>query len=186
MISEAEAIITDNKENLFKEIVDNYKLMVTNTCYGLVHSIHDADDLAQEVFLEVWQKLDCFRGDSKISTWLYRIAVNKSLNFVRQNKKNRVLCAMESIKENLFNYTSDNNVEEREDNNTKIKIIHKAISRLPERQKSAFVLFHYEGLNYKEIADITNSTVPSVESLLFRARTNLRKYLKDFNYRYEE
>jgi len=186
MISEAEVIINKNKEERFKEIVDNYKLMVTNTCYGFVHSIHDADDLAQDVFIEVWNKLNSFRGESKVSTWIYRIAVNKSLNYLRQNKKNAFVCALESIKESLFNYSSDPSYEEREDKNTKIKLIHKAITRLPERQKSAFVLFHYEGLDYKEIADITNSTVSSVESLLFRARTNLKKYLKVFNYSYEK
>ncbi len=185
MISEAEVIIS-NKEQIFKEIVGNYKIMVTNTCYGFVHSIDDAEDLAQDVFIEVWKKIDFFRGESKISTWIYRIAVNKSLNYLRQNKKNAVVCALETIKDSLFNYSSDFNTEDNEDLSVKIKIIHKAIAKLPERQKSAFVLFHYEGLDYKEIADITNSTVSSVESLLFRARINLKKYLKDFNFSYEK
>lgn len=182
MISEAEVIINKNKEERFKDIVDNYKLMVVNTCYGFVHNINDADDLAQDVFIEVWNKIDFFRGDSKISTWIYRIAVNKSLNYLRQNKKNAVLCALESIKESLFNTSSYTYIEEKEEKNVKIKLIHKAINRLPERQKSAFVLFHYEGLDYREIAEITNTTLSSVESLLFRARTNLKKYLKDCNY----
>lgn len=184
MISGAEVI--KNKEDIFKEIVDDYKLMVTNTCYGFVHSFEDADDLAQEVFIEVWNKLEFFRGESKISTWIYRIAVNKSLNYLRQNKRNTVICALESIKDSIFNSGPDTSFEEIEDKKAKIKIIQKAIAKLPERQKSTFVLFHYEGLNYSEIAEITNSTVSSVESLLFRARTNLKKYLKDFNYHYEK
>lgn len=186
MISEAEVIINNNKQELFKEIVDNYKIMVTNTCYGFVHSIDDADDLAQDVFIEVWKKFDTFRRESKISTWIYRIAVNKSLNYLRQKKKNSVMCALETIKDSLFNCNIDSYIEEKEDNDIKINLIHKAIAKLPERQKSAFVLFHYEGLDYKEIADITNTTVSSVESLLFRARTNVKKYLKDFNFSYEK
>lgn len=179
--------ITNKEKDLFlKELVDNYKLMVVNTCYGFVHCPHDAKDIAQEVFIEVWEKMEFFRGESKISTWIYRIAVNKSLNYLRQNKKNVVLGALESMKDSLLNYVTEASYEEKDDKKNKLKIIHKAIDKLPERQKSAFVLYHYEGLDYKEIAEVTDTTVSTVESLLFRARTNLKKYLKDFNYCYEK
>lgn len=183
MHSEEAVIITKGKEEHFKEIVDNYGLMVTNTCYGFVHSAEDANDLAQDVFIEVWKKLDFFRGESKISTWLYRIAVNKSLNHKRQYKNNVILCAFESIKENLFSYESDSFHNDKEDKKLKLKLLHQAIIKLPERQKSAFVLYYYEGLDCKEIADITNSSLSVVESLLYRARLNLKK---KFKYRYEK
>lgn len=186
MISKAKVITNNKKEEVFKEIVDNYKLMVVNTCYGFVHNLEDADDIAQDVFVDVWRKLDTFKGQSKMSTWIYRIAVNKSLNFLRQNKSNPIICALESIKENIFNQTSKDNDDDLEERSKKIKLIHKAIKRLPEKQKTTFVLFYYEGLVYKEIADITGSSIASVESVLFRARNNVKKYLKDPNLIYEE
>ena len=170
-------IIID-KEALFKEIVEKYKLLVTNTCYGFVHSMDDANDISQDVFVEVWKKLDFFRGDSKISTWLYKISVNKSLNFIRDHKKNAILCAIDSIKENVLAYHPSPAIEDNEEHKIKIKLLHKAIADLPKRQKTVFVLFHYEGLDYKEIAEITNATVSVVESLLYRARTNLKNKLK--------
>lgn len=175
--------ITLSKDDRFKDIVDNYELMVTNTCYGFVNSIEDANDLAQEVFIEVWKNLDLFRGDSKVSTWIYRIAVNKSLNHLRQFKNNIILCALESIKENIFSYESEFIHDENEDKKAKIRLLRKAIDKLPERQKSIFVLFYYEGLDCKEISEITNSSTSVVESLLFRARLNLKKKLK---YKYEK
>jgi RNA polymerase sigma-70 factor, ECF subfamily len=63
--------------------------MVVNTCFGLLHNIDDSEDVAQDVFIEVFRSVENFRADSKISTWLYRIAVNRSLNFIRDNKKRK-------------------------------------------------------------------------------------------------
>lgn len=183
MLPKKAVIISKDKEEHFRVIVNDYELMVRNTCYGFVSSIDDAHDLAQDVFIEVWKNLDFFRGDSKLSTWIYRIAVNKSLNHLRQYKNNVILCALESLKENLCCYETDLFHDEKEEHKIKIKLLHKAIGGLPERQKSVFVLFYYEGLDYKEIAKITDSSSSVVESLLFRARLKLKKKIK---YRYEK
>ena len=73
----------------FRTLVESYQKMVVNTCLGVVHNQSDAEDLAQEVFLEVFSNADQFRGDARLSTWLYRIAVNRSLNFMRANRRKR-------------------------------------------------------------------------------------------------
>ena len=77
-----------NNHKAFQEMVVKHQKLVINTCYGFVHNLNDAQDIAQEVFIEVYKSIGKFRQESKLSTWLYRISVNKSLNFIRDNKKN--------------------------------------------------------------------------------------------------
>ncbi len=84
-------------ELAFKHIVDTYQAVIYNTCIGIVGDADDAKDIAQDVFIQLYKSADSFRGDSKISTWLYRIAVNKSLNHIRNNKKHKVLLRIQGF-----------------------------------------------------------------------------------------
>jgi RNA polymerase sigma-70 factor, ECF subfamily len=84
----------------FRTLVDQYKDLVLNTCYNLIGNRQDAEDVSQEVFFQVYKLIRNFRGEAKISTWLYRIAVNRSLNFVRDNKRFRWLKSLSSLLEN--------------------------------------------------------------------------------------
>jgi len=167
-------------ETAFSELVEKYKRQVINTCYGMVHNTEDAEDIAQDVFIEVFRSIQNFRADSKISTWLYRIAVNRSLNYIRDNKKRKWFQSFEDlIKEKntqLQHQTSENPGIELE-NLQRANILHEAISSLPENQKTAFTLNKYEDLSYKEIAEIMETSVASVESLIHRAKTGLQKKL---------
>ena len=86
-MSKEEDIIRGLKEGdsrKFKELVDQYQVPVRNICAGIVKDRQEAEDLAQEVFVEVFKSIRNFRGESRLSTWIYRVAVNKSLNFKRQ------------------------------------------------------------------------------------------------------
>ena len=74
-------------EPAFRILVEDYRKQVVNTCFGLLHNYDDAEDVAQDVFIEAFRSIHKFRGDSKIETWLYRIAINRSLNHIRNNKK---------------------------------------------------------------------------------------------------
>lgn len=178
--------IIDKNQNAFKQLVDKYQTSVINTCMGFVHNKFDAQDLAQEVFIEVYNSIDRFRGESKISTWLYRIAVNKSLNFIRDNKKRTI---MKSI-ENFFTGNKNTEYEVSDDeksqaefnilNNEKSAALKQALESLPKNQKIAFILSKYDDLPYKKISEIMDISVSSVESLLFRARKNLQKKLINF------
>lgn len=167
-------------EPAFSELVERYKRQVINTCYGLVHNTEDAEDIAQDVFVEVFRSIQNFRAESKISTWLYRIAVNRSLNFIRDNKKRKWFQSFEDlVKEKnsqLQHQASENPVSEIE-NQQRANLLHSAIDSLPESQKTAFILNKYEDLSYKEIADVMETSVPSVESLIHRAKLNLQKKL---------
>lgn len=180
-------IIESNSHKAFEQLVNRYKNLVVKTCLGFVQNQWDAEDIAQEVFIEVYQSIKSFRGQSKFSTWLYRIAVNKSLNHIRRQKRHNVLRSIDSF----FSFSnestsekldiaadrqqhSDWNLEQRENK----LMLKSAINALPENQRIAFILSKYHELSYKEIGEIMDTSLSSVESLLFRARQNLQKTLR--------
>lgn len=175
--------LQQGNEQAFKQLVENYQKLVVNTCFGMVHNTEDAEDIAQEVFIEVFRSIQNFRADSKISTWLYRIAVNRSLNFIRDNKRKKWYHSIEDIvkgkKQQLSAIQHGNNetpLSEME-NSQRARIIHEAIDSLPENQKTAFTLNKYEDLSYKEISEVMDLSVSSVESLIHRAKIKLQKKL---------
>ncbi|WP_262915557.1 RNA polymerase sigma factor [Niabella ginsengisoli] len=88
-------------EAAFKHIVDTYQNMVYNTCLGIVKSEEDAEDLAQEVFVQVYQSINSFKGESKFSTWLYRIATTKSLDHERKRSEKSVLALLKAFLERM-------------------------------------------------------------------------------------
>ncbi len=175
--------LKQGNEQAFRKLVDSYQGLVVNTCFGLLHNREDAEDVAQDVFVEVYRSVSNFRADAKVSTWLYRIAVNRSLNHIRDNKKHRWLGSFESDvkaeKKRLLQVESSQSdqPEFELENKQRAVILHEAISSLPENQKVAFTLNKYEELSYNEIAEVMELSVSSVESLLFRAKKNLQKKL---------
>ncbi len=160
--------------NAFKTLVEKYQQQVFRVVMGFVHSKEDAEDVTQDIFIKVYQSLSSFKGKSEFSTWLYRVAVNMSLNFINRNKKNSILESLEK----LFHKSSDEKtpLEQMEDAE-RDKLIQEAIDSLPEKQKTAFVLSRYEELSQKKIASIMDTTEGAVEQLLQRAKANLQKKL---------
>lgn len=176
--------IKQGSEPAFRKLVEQHQRMVVNTCLGLVHDHDDANDLAQEVFIEVFNSAEQFRGDSKISTWLYRIAVNRSLNFIRDNKKRSLFKRIEDVftRKDSIAIEPSWQVEEADQNlqkQQKAAILHKAINSLPKNQRVAFTLHKYDDLSYKEISEVMGVSLASVESLIHRAKKNLQKKLYD-------
>lgn len=168
-------------EEAFRQLANTFQKQVFTTCLSFVHIPADADDLSQEVFIEVFRSAKYFRGDSRLSTWIYRIAVNKSLNHLRTQKRKKWLQPLENfIAGNLsIGNTNNNNplpsdlIESRD----RASQLHQAIDRLPENQRIAFLLSKYEELPSGQIAEIMHTSQSSVDSLLFRAKSNLQKYL---------
>jgi len=166
-------------ENAFRELVEQYRQVVFRTCMGILHDTGDADDVTQEVFIEVFRSVGKFRADAKISTWLYRIALNKSLNFIRDNRKHRALSLSGAPPNDALTGHGTDGPEEILQNKEKKMILEQAIDSLPPKQKKAFILSKYDDLSYKEISEVMNISFSSVESLLFRAKQNLQKKLLD-------
>lgn len=169
----------------FQILVETYQRMVVNTCLGIVHNKDDAEDLAQDVFLEIFRTAENFRGEAKLSTWLYRIAANRSLNLIRNNKRKRFFQSIEETFTgggNRASEISENRGDQPDQNITdqqRSDLLHRAIDQLPEKQRIAFTLNKYEELPYQQIAEVMEISLASVESLIHRAKKNLQERLLD-------
>jgi len=152
-------------------VKDNEKA-VYRTCLAYTQNENDALDLVQDVFIKALDKLHQYKGDSSLNTWLIKIAINLSLNFIRDNKKRRFHLDISDIQ------ITDNKHNHLKKEETKL-IVRKAIYKLPEKQRKVFILNYHLNLSYKEISEITGYTISSIESLLFRARKKLRELLID-------
>jgi RNA polymerase sigma-70 factor (ECF subfamily) len=178
--------LKNSDESAFRELVKKHELNVYNTCIGMLGNEDNAKDISQDVFIEVFRSIHKFRGDSKISTWLYRLAVNKSLNHIRDNKKHRIVRSIqrfftkeENERLDLQDFSSQNAEQEIEQDEHS-KALHNALDKLPENQKTAFVLKNYDNLSYKQISEIMELSNSSVESLIHRAKVNLQKHLEEY------
>lgn len=166
----------------FSALFVEYKTMVFNVCLGFVPISEDAEDLCQEVFFEVFRSISNFQGKSKLSTWVYRIAVTKSLEMIRNRKRKKRFGFMVSISggegPDLKDSSRMNHPGMKLENKEKAEALFGAIRHLPENQKIAFTLSQIQGLSYQEICETMDLSKSSVESLIFRARKNLRKELE--------
>jgi RNA polymerase sigma-70 factor, ECF subfamily len=185
-----EAIIkglAEKDEKSFRELVKTFQKNVFHTCLGFVHNQEDAEDIAQDVFIEVHRSIGRFRGDSKLSTWVYRIAVNKSLNHIRKNRQARLTLSIEQLirgprsGENEFSIEEPGKMDHKLEKKELVTVLNKAINSLPENQRIAFTLSKYEDMAYLDIAEVMDISLSAVESLIHRAKLNLQKRL--LNYR---
>ena len=172
------------QEDDFSTIVAEHQDMVLNTCYRFVLNREDAEDIAQEVFLEAYRSLDSFRQESKLSTWLYRIAVTKSLDHLRKKKRKKRFSSLKRVMgfndpaEELALPSSIETPAEVLSGSERTEILQSALDSLPDNQKTAFLLSKYDGYSNQEIADVMQTTVSAVESLVHRAKKNLQKKLE--------
>ncbi len=171
--------------NSFRQIVENHQEKVRNLCFRYLNNIDDAEDIAQEVFIQVFESLNSFRDEAQISTWIYRIAVNKSIDHLRKKKRKKRFSKLVSIfgfyeDENEFEIQSSENPQKGKKMNEKRDHLNRAIDSLPENQKAALILSKFEGFSNKEISEILNTSVSAVEALNNRAKKNLHKKLYDF------
>jgi RNA polymerase sigma-70 factor, ECF subfamily len=172
-------------------LVETYQKKVIKTAYYFLGNMDDAEDTAQDVFMDILNSMKNFRQSSALSTWIYRITVNRSLTAVKRNRQRQLFTRIESIfgisgqvKNDVRHqslYTSD----PFEENETR-QLLKDSLSGLPENQRIVFILSKYEELSYKEIAEVTGLTVSSVESLMHRAKLNLQKKLATYFSEYQK
>jgi RNA polymerase sigma-70 factor (ECF subfamily) len=186
LISETELIaqLKLGDESAFKEIVEQWKDLVYNTILGIVQNETEAEDLTQDVFIKVYENISSFKGESKLSTWLYRIATTTALDFLRSKKRKKRFGIIQSLfgpdQEVKEQFPDFNHPGVKLDNKERASTLFKAIEKLPENQKAAYTLNKLEGLSYREISEVMQVTVPAVESLMSRANANLRKELENY------
>lgn len=178
--------LTKDDDRAFKQLVEKHKDRVYNTCLGFLRNTEDAEDIAQEVFVKVFNSIATFKGDSSLSTWIYRISVNKSLELLRYRKREKRFGFFKAL------MNTDDSADAIEDHDTYVhpgidlenkeraKVLMDAIGRLPESQKVAFTLHKIEGLSYKEIAGVMDKSLSAVEALMHRAKQNLQDDLYEY------
>lgn len=160
-------------QSAFTTLVEAYGEQVLNLCYRFLLQRQDAEDIAQEVFVEVFKSVKSYRNEAKLSTWLYRIAVSKCLDELRKQQRKKhfkavgKMLGLEEVTDWLMGGTRpDKDLETKE----RFGNIEKALSILPDNQRIAFTLSKMEGYSNEEIAEIMDITQMAVEALVYRAK----------------
>ena len=163
----------DNAERLFNEIVRDYSERVYWHVRRFVNNHEDADDLVQEIFLKIWTALPSFRGDAQLFTWVYRIATNETLNWLRREK----------VRSALRFTTIDTEMERRIDSDPFFdgdaadRALSKAVAKLPEKQRQVFVMRYYDELPYEEMSTILGTSVGALKASYHIAQEKVRAAL---------
>lgn len=170
--------VLNGRQEAFRILVEKYQDMIFRTAVGFVHNREDAEDITQETFLCAFRSLKKFRGEAAFSTWLYRIAINISLDHsARKRKRNLFLETGERLQQALHIRSTEPNPDEKLIGRQTEKSVREALDSLPEKQRIALTLSKYDELPQKEIARILKTTEGAVEQLLQRAKINLQKKL---------
>ncbi len=171
--------IKNGDQNALKQLFEQYQHLVYNICYRMTGNQEEAEDITQDVFIKIFHAIGKFRGEAKFSSWIYRIAVNTCLKRERR-KKLESWISLEFLfqeKEQFQPESPEESPDQQIEIAEKEQIVQKAIQSIPERQKTALILFRYENLSYEEIAAIMKISLSAVEALLHRAKDNLSQKL---------
>lgn len=165
----------------FRKLYEAFRVQVYNTALSYVQNSEDAEEITQDVFVEIHQSIRHFKGVSKLSTWIYRITINKSLDLTRRKKSRKRFVWLYPLQNQEANVQPDTTPFRHPgvalENQENAQILFQTIDLLPENQKTAFILSYVEDLPRQEIAEIMNLSLKAIESLLQRAKNNLRKLL---------
>jgi RNA polymerase sigma-70 factor (ECF subfamily) len=179
-----DGLINQNKEAILY-LVNNHQKNIIKTAYYFVSNMQDAEDISQDVLLEILRAIGHYKQASSLNTWIYRITVNKSLDYLRKQKRRNIFQTFGSFFVNDIQgkFKSNNEppmTDSTNDDREKRKILDMAVNSLPQNQRIAFILSKYDDLPYKEISQIMNLSLPSVESLIHRAKMNLQNKLANY------
>ncbi|HEX7753981.1 MAG TPA: sigma-70 family RNA polymerase sigma factor [Niabella sp.] len=159
----------------FELLVKQYEQLVFYIVNKLVENKSDTEDIAQEVFIKVYNGLEKFTFQSKLSTWIASIAYHTALNYVRDHKKHTLNGLSEMPEDVCFTTETPADLSEQRDS---IRYVHALIETMPLAYKSVLVLYHFNEMSYEEIGQITGLPEGTVKNYLFRARKILKDKLK--------
>lgn len=177
--------IAKGDNDAFRQLYELFKARVYNTCLSYLQNTGDAEEATQDVFVEIYHAAAKYQGNAGAATWIYRITVNKCLDRLRYNNRQKRFSFLTSI----FNRDTGALKHDaptfehpgvKAENREQSIMLFKAIRQLPENQQTAFILKQIEGLSQREIANLMGVGEKAVESLLQRAKANLRKILSDY------
>jgi RNA polymerase sigma factor (sigma-70 family) len=182
--AEAELVaqLQQGSEAAFRTLVERYQGRIYRTVLSLLRSPEEAEDVAQEVFVEVHQTIGRFRGEASLSTWLYRLATSRALKNLRRTRTKKRFAYFTSLlgfDHKVLHEPPDHaHPLALLEGQQQLHLLLAQVARLPDQQQVAFSLRHEQELSYEEIAAVLDTTVSAVESLLFRARKTLRHHLQ--------
>jgi RNA polymerase sigma-70 factor (ECF subfamily) len=163
--------------NAFAYLVDTYKNLVFTLAFKMTKSREEAEEVSQDTFIKAFKNLKNFKGDSKFSTWLYRIAYHTSLDAIKKNKKHQNSFEINDVTFNQIKSVEDTlqTIERKE----RAKMIDACLLELPEDERSIIWLFYYEELSLKEITEVTSLSEANIKVKLHRARKKLLTIVKE-------
>ena len=170
----------NNDASIFQMIYNQYSVLVYNVALQYVQNIEDAEEITQDVFIQVHASIEKFDQRSSIKTWIYRITINKSLDFIKHKNSQKRFFIYGKKSQNESDYLNASHFEHPGillENKEKAAMLYEVINELTENQKTAFILSKIDGLSNPEISEIMQLSVSSVESLIFRAKSTLKEKL---------
>ena len=165
--------ILEGDVNAFSILVEKYKKLVAHIVFRMIYNDSDREDLCQDIFLKIYQNLSKFRGESKLSTWIGKIAYNSCLNYINRQKSKIVHTSQEWDEVPTENPDPAWLLEQDD----QLKRIRAEIEHLPVKFRTILTLYHLENMNYKDISEVMNLPEGTVKSYLFRARQSLKEKL---------
>ena len=165
------------QKKAFANLVSEYSERIYWQIRKMVLSHEDSNDILQDVFIKAWMNIDNFRGDSKLSTWLYRIAINESITFINK-KKNQNNISVDDDDSFLLNTLEG---DEFFDGDEAQKLLQHAVLTLPEKQKLVFQMKYFDEMKYEEISDILGTSVGALKASYHHAVKKIEKFLTESN-----
>ena len=163
--------VINGDANAFAYLVDTYKNMVFSLAFKMAKNREEAEEISQDTFIKAYKNLSKFKGDSKFSTWLYRIAYHTSLDAIKKNKNNNNTLDINEITFNQIK--SVDNILEGIERKERSKIMNDCLLKLPEDERSIIWMFYYDELSLKEIIEVTQFSQANIKVKLHRARKKL-------------
>lgn len=161
-------------EKAFEVLIDRYGGIVYTILYGYTTDKNTVDDIFQDIMIKIYQNIHSFRGESKLSVWIYQIALNTVRNVIKQKSGK----TMVEIEENTV--ATDNEPDDAMQTSDTRELLDKAIAALPPAWQSVVQLYYFESFAYDEIAQITGYPIGTVKTYLFRAKEKLRTFLQPY------
>jgi len=170
----------DNKD--FEKLYNQYSILVYNLALNYLQNIEDAEEITQDVFIQINNSISKFQEKSSLKTWIYRITINKCLDFIKHKNSQKRFFIFGKKSQNEFEIENVSNFEHPGillENKEKSKLLFEIINELGENQKTAFLLSKIDGLSNPEISEIMKLSISSVESLVFRAKATLKEKISN-------
>lgn len=167
----------DTQREGFAHVVEDYSERLYWQIRKMVYSHEDANDILQDVFVKAWLNIEKFRGDAKLSTWLYKIAINESITFINRSKA-KLNLSIDDSDSFLINQLEG---DEYFDGDKAQVLLQEAVVSLPEKQRLVFQMKYFSELKYEEMSDILGTSVGALKASFHHAVKKVEKFLKESN-----